>query len=409
MKRLQFLAWAAGGSFLIQSCGFGSVQNQRQVSTDSATVVDASIVVGAARTEEYVPYLNGKKVGLIINHTSTIGDKLSMDSLLASGVEIVRGFGPEHGFRGNASAGAKIGDEVDEKTGVPLVSLFGEKYKPTKADLAGIDVMIFDMQDVGVRFYTYLSTLHYIMEACAENDIELIILDRPNPNDGYIDGPVLEKGNESFVGMHPIPITHGLTFGEYAAMINDQGWLANGVKCKIKVIPMLNYHHGKPYTLPIPPSPNLNTQQAILLYPSTCLFEGTDISEGRGTLFAFSMVGSPELQGNYAFSFTPKSIPGMSENPKHLNETCYGLDLRTYDTGIFTQTGRINLSWLKELYEAYPNKDQFFKGSFKHLAGNDKLAQQIKDGVSIADIQKSWEPALSEYKKLRKQYLLYND
>jgi len=393
---------------VFQACGANGSNNDQQSET-AAPQSDSSIVVGADRTEEYVPYLKGKKVGLTINNTSTIGNKLSMDSLLALGVEVVRGFGPEHGFRGKASAGAKITDEVDQETGVPLVSLFGSKYKPTPEDLKGIDVMIFDMQDVGVRFYTYLSTLHYIMEACAENDIELIILDRPNPNDAYVDGPVLEKGFESFVGMHPIPIAHGLTFGEYANMINGQGWLANGVQCKIKVIPMLNYQHGKPYTLPIPPSPNLNTQQAILLYPSTCLFEGTDISEGRGTMYPFSMVGSPKLAGKYAFSFTPKSIPGMSETPKHLNEVCYGLDLRKVDTDSLRKSGRIDLSWLRELYAAYPDKDTFFKGSFDRLAGNDKLAQQIKEGQSDAEIRQSWEPELTEFKTMRKKYLMYDE
>ncbi|WP_079717492.1 exo-beta-N-acetylmuramidase NamZ family protein [Parapedobacter luteus] len=406
--KIQVLLWVMALFFIAQSCSSSTSKQQAETGSESVLAVEDSIITGAAQTEAYVPYLQGKRVGLTINHTSTIGGKLSMDSLLALGVQIVRGFGPEHGFRGDASAGAKINDEVDEKTGVPLVSLYGKKYKPTKADLAGIDVMIFDMQDVGVRFYTYLSTLHYIMEACAENDIELLILDRPNPNDGYVDGPILEKGYESFIGMHPIPIVHGLTFGEYAAMINDQGWLANGITCKINVIPMLNYYHGKPYTLPIPPSPNLNTQQAILLYPSTCLFEGTDISEGRGTMHAFSMVGSPRLKGKYDFSFTPESIPGMSENPKHLDKACYGLDLRSYDTDVFKETGRINLSWLKELYEAYPDKDLFFRDSFKRLAGNDKLAQQIRDGVSVEDIQQSWEPGLSAYKELRKKYLLYN-
>lgn len=388
--------WVAGCGLLMQSCDSGNT-----------SVAANSIVVGADRTEEYVPYLKGKKVGLTINNTSTIGDKLSMDSLLALGVNVVRGFGPEHGFRGKASAGAKITDEIDQKTGVPLVSLFGSKYKPTVEDLQGIDVMIFDMQDVGVRFYTYLSTLHYIMEACAENDIELIILDRPNPNDACVDGPVLEKGFESFVGIHPIPIAHGLTFGEYAKMINGQGWLANGVQCKIKVIPMSNYQHGKPYTLPIPPSPNLNTQQAILLYPSTCLFEGTDISEGRGTMYPFSMIGSPRLADRYEFSFTPISIQGMSEKPKHVGEVCYGLDLRKFDADSLRKSGRINLSWLRELYGSYPDQDTFFKGSFDYLAGNDKLAMQIKEGLSDAEIRQSWEPELTAFKEMRKKYLIY--
>lgn len=390
---------------ILSACGAGNRQTDSEASSKAAAD-DTAIVVGASRTEEYVPYLKDKRVGLVINNTSLIDGKLSMDTLLAMGVNIVKGFGPEHGFRGKASAGDAIGDETDEKTGIPLISLFGKKYKPTKEDMTGIDVMVFDMQDVGVRFYTYLSTLHYIMEACAENNIELVILDRPNPNDSYVDGPVLEKGSESFVGMHPIPITHGLTFGEYAGMINGQGWLANGAQCKVKVIPMLNYHHGKPYILPVPPSPNLNTQQAVLLYPSTCLFEGTDISEGRGTMYAFSVLGSPKLKGKYDFSFTPVSIPGMSEKPKHLGDTCYGLDLRKYNTDVFRDSG-INLTWIKDFYNAHPAKDSFFRKSFQHLAGNDKLEQQIKNGVSEAEIRKSWEPALGQYKEIRKKYLIY--
>ena len=249
-------------------------------------IFDKPIVTGASQMPRYLPLLKGKRVGLTINNTSVIHGVLSMDTLLRLGVKVTKGFGPEHGFRGAASARAVISDETD-KTGVKLVSLYGKKYKPTKADMADVDGMIFDMQDVGVRFYTYISTLHYIMEACAESNVELIVLDRPNPNDGYIDGPVLEKGLESFVGMHPIPIVHGLTIGEYAQMIYGEGYLPKGVKCKLTIISMQNYYHGKPYHLPIPPSPNLNTQQSILLYPSTCLFEGISLSEGRGTMFPF--------------------------------------------------------------------------------------------------------------------------
>lgn len=386
----------------------GNTQKEVKTNRENKPELDTeAIVLGADRLDQYLPLLKKKRVGMTINNTSVIDGKLTMDTLIAMGIRVVRGFGPEHGFRGKASAGAEINDEVDEKTGVPLVSLYGQKYKPTKEDMKGLDVMVFDMQDVGTRFYTYLSTLHYIMEACAENGVELIILDRPNPNDGYIDGPVLEKGFESFIGMHPIPITHGLTFGEYANMINDQGWLANGIKCKVKVIAMLHYHHGKKYKLPIPPSPNLNTQQAILLYPSTCLFEGTAISEGRGTMYAFSILGSPGLKGKYEFAYTPKAIPGMAEKPKYLGETCYGLDLRSYDTDGFIESGRLNISWLKELYDAYPDKSAFFRDSFKRLAGTDKLAQQIKDGLSVEEIQKSWEPALAAYKEMRKKYLIY--
>jgi uncharacterized protein YbbC (DUF1343 family) len=368
----------------------------------------ATIRTGAQQIDKYLPLLKGKKVGLSINNTSIIDGKLSMDTLIKLGVNVVKGFGPEHGFRGKASAGAKIGDETDEKTGVPLISLYGSKYKPTAEDMKGIDVMVFDMQDVGVRFYTYLSTLHYIMEACAENNVELIVLDRPNPNDGYVDGPVREADQESFVGKHAIPILHGLTFGEYAGMINGEGWLPAKAKCKLTVIKMENYTHGKPYTLPVAPSPNLNSQQSILLYPSLCLFEGTVISQGRGTYYPFTVLGNPELKGKYEFSFKPISIPGMSERPPHMDKDCYGLDLRNYDTSIFTNTGRINLTWLKEFYAAYPNKATFFRAAnFDRLAGTSKLRTQIIEGKSEDEIRKSWEPQLGQFKEMRKNYLLY--
>ena len=342
----------------------------------------ASIRTGAQQINKYLPLLKGKKVGLSINNTSIIDGKLSMDTLIKLGVNVVKGFGPEHGFRGKASAGAKIGDETDEKTGVPLISLYGSKYKPTVEDMKGIDVMVFDMQDVGVRFYTYLSTLHYIMEACAENNVELIILDRPNPNGGYVDGPVREADQESFVGKHAIPILHGLTFGEYAGMINGEGWLPGKAKCKLTVIKMENYAHGMPYTLPI--------------------------SQGRGTLYPFTVLGNPELKGKYQFSFKPVSIPGMSEKPPHMDKNCYGLDLRKYDTSIFTSTGRINLTWLKEFYAAYPNKAAFFRAAnFDRLAGTTKLRNQIIEGKSEEEIRKSWEPKLGQFKEMRKKYLLY--
>jgi uncharacterized protein YbbC (DUF1343 family) len=355
----------------------------------------------------------GKNVALAINQSSIIGKKLSLDSLLTLGIKVVKGFGAEHGFRGTEPNGIVIGNGIDEKTGIPIISLYGAKNKPAKEDLTGVDIIIFDMQDVGVRFYTFLTTLHYVMEACAENNIELIVLDRPNPNDFYIDGPILEENFKSFVGIDPIPIVHGMTFGEYAKMVNGEGWLANKVKCKLTVIEMLNYEHGKPYILPIPPSPNLNTQQSILLYPSLCLFEGTEISQGRGTYFPFQMLGNPELKGKYSFSFKPASIKGMSENPSHLGLECYGLDLRNYDTKKFRKSGRINLSWLIEFYNNYPFKDKFFSknksGAFRidRLAGTNKLREQIIAGKTEKEIRDSWEPGLSQYKEIRKKYLLY--
>jgi uncharacterized protein YbbC (DUF1343 family) len=372
------------------------------------------IVTGAEQLNLYLPILKGKRIAMVLNQTSTIDKKHSVDSLKSLGVNIVKVFGPEHGFRGQASAGAKVSSAVDTKTGISVISLYGSHYKPTVEDLKGIDVMIFDIQDVGARFYTYISTLHYVMEACAENNLELLILDRPNPNGFYVDGPILEEKFKSFIGMHPIPITHGMTIGEYAKMINGEGWLKNKVQCKINVIKVANYTHDMPYTLPVKPSPNLNTQQSILLYPSLCLFEGTVISQGRGTYFPFQVLGNPKLGGKYKFNFTPVSIPGMSESPLHQNLKSYGLDLRKYNTANFVRTGRLNLKWLIDFYNAYPEKEKFFDhtlnkqmNNFDRLAGNASLKKQIIDGMPEEEIRRSWEPALSQFKLMRKKYLLY--
>lgn len=308
------------------------------------------VVPGADRTEVYLPMLAGKSVALAVNNSSVIDGKPILDTLLSLGVKVVRIFSPEHGFRGGNQY-----DTIDVKTGVPIALLYGsDSYKPKNEDLANVDVVVFDMQDVGTRFYTYLSTLHYVMEACAENGKELIILDRPNPNDYYIDGPILDTAFRSFVGMHPIPILHGLTLGEYAGMINGEKWLKGGVQCKTEVIKVDGYNHGTEYVLPIPPSPNLNTQQSILLYPSLCLFEGTVISQGRGTMFPFQILGNPELKDKYKFSFTPVSIEGISTNPPHKDKECFGLDLREFNSAIFKETKRINLEWLIEFYNIPP-------------------------------------------------------
>ncbi len=352
---------------------------------------------------------------MAVNQTSVIGNKNSVDSLIRRGVNIVKIFGPEHGFRGNASAGASVSDGFDSKTHIPVISLYGKHYKPSKEDLAGLDILIFDIQDVGARFYTYISTLHYIMEACAENDLELLILDRPNPNGFYTDGPVLEEQYKSFIGMHPIPIVHGMTIAEYAQMINGEGWLANKAKCRIQIVRVTNYSRSMPYQLPVKPSPNLNTQQSILLYPSLCLFEGTVISQGRGTYFPFQVLGNPDLNSQkYNFTFTPVSIKGMSETPLHQNKTCFGIDLRKYDTDKVRTSKQLNLSWLIELYKAYPDKEKFFDytrhkqmNNFDKLAGTASLREQIIAGKTEAEIRKSWEPALSKYKTMSKKYLLY--
>lgn len=390
----------------------GRVPNPQNINTIDR--IKGKIKTGAEQTEQYLAYLKGKRIGMVVNPTSVIEVNTSVDSLKTLGVNIVKIFGPEHGFRGDASAGIKVDDSFDAKTGIPAISLYGKHHKPSKEDLANVDLMVFDIQDVGVRFYTYINTLQYVMEACAENNKELLILDRPNPNGFYVDGPILDPKLKSGVGVNPIPIVHGLTVAEYAQMLNGEGWLANGLRCKIKVIKVANYTHGMSYVLPVKPSPNLNTQQAIMLYPSLCLFEGTIISQGRGTYFPFTVLGNPDLKGKYKFSFTPKSINGMSETPLHQDQICYGIDLMKYNANKIKKTGKINLSWLMEMYNAYPNKPRFFDfkqsnqmGNFDKLAGTEDLKKQIIEGKSEQDIRDSWEPALSQYKIMRKKYLLY--
>lgn len=379
-----------------------------------AFLAKAQIITGADQTETYVPYLKGKRVALVVNQTSIIGKKASVDSLLSLGVKVVRIFGPEHGFRGNASNGAKVADAIDEKTGVQVLSLYGKRKKPLAEDLADIDLVVYDIQDVGARFYTYINTLHRVMESCAEHKKELMILDRPNPNGYLVDGPILEDDLHSGIGMHRIPIAHGMTIAEFAQMLNGEGWLENKRTCQLKIIKVANYSHDQPYELPVFPSPNLNSQQSILLYPSICWFEGTIISQGRGTYMPFTVLGAPALKGQYAFSFRPVSIPGMSETPLHQNQDCYGLDLRKVDLRSLRAKGQLNLQWILELYKAYPDKARFFDrsqsaqmGDFDKLAGNRNLRQQIIDGKSEAEIRQSWEPGLTTFRQLRKKYLLY--
>src|ERR1700761_1116724 len=366
------------------------------------------IITGADQTNLYINYLKGKNIGMVVNQTSVMGTRLTVcvDSFVKLGITVKKIFGPEHGFRGNASNGAAVDDSTDPKTGLPVISLYGKHYKPTPADLQGLDLVIFDIQDVGARFYTYISTLHYVMEACAENNITLMILDRPNPNGFYVDGPVLDTNFHSFVGMHPVPIVHGMTIAEYAQMINGQGWLKNHVQCKLKIIKVANYTHQSSYTLPVSPSPNLNTPQSILLYPSVCLFEGTTLSLGRGTMMPFLEVGHPSLAGKYTYSFTPVSIPGMSEDPPQKNKVCYGINLKDYTVNT-TAGARLNLSWLLEFYKAFTDKEQFFNAYFTKLAGTTALRKQIEAGASESEIRASWEPALSNYKKMRLKYLIY--
>ena len=391
--------------------------NVKQPASASPTtepgVENKTLATGAEQTERYLSLLQGKRVGILGNQTSVIGKTHLVDSLKARGVQIEKVFGPEHGFRGNASAGTAVKDAVDSATGIPIISLYGPKRKPSKEDLASIDIMIYDVQDVGCRFYTNINVLADIMEACAENGKELIILDRPNPNGYLVDGPVLDMKYKSGIGKFPIPIAHGMTIGEFAQMINGQKWLPNGLTCKLNIIPVAG-GHNMPYTLPVKPSPNLNTQQSVMLYPSLCLFEGTVISQGRGTYFPFTVLGNPLLKDQYTFSFTPVGIPGMAEAPLHMNQACYGLDLRNYDIGKLRSEGKLNIQWMMEFYKAYPHKEKFFDFSQSKAMGNiDKLAgvaefkEQIRAGVPEETIRKSWESGLSNYKEMRKQFLLY--
>lgn len=412
---IQTSAWLPTGlSLLLVVCA--SCSSSRSTWADPTTPP----IPGADQTEKYFPSLQGKRVALLANQTSIIGGEPSVDVMLRSGINVVKIFGPEHGFRGNASNGTPVADDIDPQTGVPIVSLYGQKRKPSPQDLADVDVVIFDVQDMGVRFYTKINTLRDVMDACAENDRELLILDRPNPHAYMVDGPVLDMSLKSGIGQFPIPIAHGMTIGEFAQMINGEGWLENNgggasaKRCRLRIIPVANYTHDTPYVLPVKPSPNLNSQQAVMLYPSTCLFEGTILNHGRGTQMPFTVFGSPALKGIYAFSYTPVSLPGMAEDPVHQDQVCYGLDLRDYDTEQLRRSRKINLSWMKELYAAYPDKARFFDRSYHRQVGNiDKLSgthefkEQIRAGMSEEKIRKSWEPGLSQYKEMRKKYLLY--
>jgi uncharacterized protein YbbC (DUF1343 family) len=373
-----------------------------------------NIVTGAEQTDEYIPYLENKRIAVLANPTTIIGKKHLVDSLMARGINIVKVFGPEHGFRGNASNGAVVADEKDLATGIKIISLYGAKRKPSASDLSNVDIVIFDIQDVGCRFYTYINVLRDVMEACAENNKEVLILDRPNPNGYLVDGPVLDMRLKSGIGQFPIPIAHGMTMGEFARMINGEQWLPGKLQCKLKIIPVKNYQHDMEYILPVNPSPNLNTPQSIMLYPSTCLFEGTFLNHGRGTYFPFTIIGSPDLKGKFSFSFTPAGIKGMSETPLHMNKVCYGIDLRKFDVTQLRKSKRINLEWMIDLYKAFPEKEKFFDrtqsnqvGNIDFLAGVYDFKKQVISGQTIQQIQNSWEPKLSAYKLMRKKYLLY--
>lgn len=398
----------------IASCG-NSVKDNKQLSRQ--TIAEerkerieeakktAQIKTGADNFEKYLPLLQGKKTGIVTNQTGIVYTNNNVpvsivDFLIAQDVQLTKIYAPEHGFRGTADAGELIKDGKDTKTGLPIISLYGDNKKPKPEQLKDIDVLIFDLQDVGARFYTYISSLHYIMEACAENNIPLIVFDRPNPNGFIVDGPILEKEHTSFVGMHPIPTLHGMTIGEYAKMINGENWLKNGVQCTLTVIECTNYDRKMPYSLPVKPSPNLPNDQAINLYASLCLFEGTNVSMGRGTNKQFQIYGSPYLPKT-GFSFTPQPNEG-AKNPPYNGVTCYGEDLSEAE-----RVNKLELKWLLNAYNNTTDKSKFFIPFFTKLAGTTQLQQQIEAGKTESEIRKSWEQGLAAFKNTRKNYLIY--
>jgi len=371
-------------------------------------VKDASqLTVGAQRTDAYLPLLEGKRVAVAGNHTSMIGNTHLVDSLVSLKVQVVKVFSPEHGFRGDADAGEHVTTSTDKKTGLPIISLYGKNKKPTDEQLADVDVILFDMQDVGTRFYTYISTMTYLMEAASKLGKKVIVLDRPNPNGHYVDGPVLEEKFKSFVGLHPVPVVHGMTVGEYACMISEEKWLEGGKKCDLTVISCMGYDHQTLYQLPIKPSPNLGTMAAVYLYPSLCFFEGTVITVGRGTDKPFQVVGHPLLK-DAPFKFTPQSRIG-AKNPKYEGQVCYGYDLTNFGNGFIRDSGMIYLYWLIDLYNRYEKKAEFFNSYFNTLAGTDQLKNDIISGKSEEAIRKSWKAGIDQFKTIRKKYLLYPD
>ena len=373
----------------------------QSVTTSKTAVVNTPIKTGADNYEKYLPLLKDKKVGIVTNQTGILTNKIHLvDFLLEKQIAVQTIFAPEHGFRGTADAGEHVVDGKDAKTGLSIISLYGDNKKPKPAQLAEIDIMIFDLQDVGSRFYTYISSLHYVMEACAENGVPLLVLDRPNPNGGIVDGPLLEKEFTSFVGMHPIPLLHGLTIGEYAQMINGEKWLKNSVQCKLTVIPCLDYNRKMEYSLLAKPSPNLPNDQAINLYASLCFFEGTNVSMGRGTEKQFQIYGSPFLTKTN-FSFTPKPNFG-AKDPLYNGKECFGEDLTAYP-----KLKQLELKWLLKAYQNTADKTKFFNPFFTKLAGTKKLQQQIESGISEQKIRESWKRDLESFKKTRKKYLMY--
>ncbi|NLA24776.1 MAG: DUF1343 domain-containing protein [Bacteroidales bacterium] len=398
------------GLFLISllNCSGSEPKSNENNDFNSEIVKDKTLKVGAERIELYFNLIENKAIGIVTNQTGTCKNKHLVDTLLDLGLNIQAVFSPEHGFRGTADAGARIGDSIDEATGLKIISLYGNNKKPKPEQLVGIEIMIFDIQDVGARFYTYISTLHYVMEACAESDIPLIVLDRPNPNGHYVDGPILDTSFRSFIGMHPIPIVHGMTIAEYAKMINGENWLPNGLQCELSIIPCENYTHTTKYSLPIPPSPNLPNDRSIELYPSICLFEGTCLSLGRGTNMQFQIIGHPNYKdwAKADFSFTPVSMPGATK-PVLEGELCYGFDFTENMHPFKEVESNLNIEILIEAWKSYPDKSNFFTNSFRLLAGSNTLREQIENGMSEDEIRETWKEDLEKFKEIRAKYLIY--
>lgn len=388
-KTLRFLVLAVTGMILLFVKGADAQENKP--------------ICGADRPDLYLPLLKGARVGLVVNHTSMAGGSHLVDFLINRGIEVKALFAPEHGLRGEADAGEKVSNSIDAKTGIPIISIYGKNNKPAPGQLQDIDMLIFDIQDVGCRFYTYISTLHYVMEACAENGKKLLVLDRPNPNGDYCDGPILKPGFRSFVGVDPIPVVHGCTVGEMAQMINGEGWLRDGLKCPLQVIPVKNYTHATVYEPPVKPSPNLPNYTSIRLYPSLCFFEATKVSIGRGTTFPFQVMGYPDSRFG-AFSFTPTSLKGFEMNPLHKDKACYGQDLRH-----LADIPRFTLSYFLEWYRQFSQPADFLSNErwFNLLMGDEKILAMIKSGKSEKEISESWKEELEKYKTVRARYLIY--
>lgn len=369
----------------------------------------AQIQTGAEQVNAYLPFLRDKQIALVVNQTSRVGNTHLVDTLLSEEIQIKALFAPEHGIRGDHGAGEKVKSGRDTKTGLPIISLYGNHKKPTQEDLKGVELIVFDIQDVGARFYTYISTLHYVMEACAEQNIPVLVLDRPNPNGHYIDGPILDTAYRSFVGMHPVPVVHGMTIGEYAMMVNGEGWLKGKMRCELAVIQLQGYTHQTPYVLPVPPSPNLPNHLSIQLYPSLCFFEGTNVSVGRGTVSPFQLIGSPFLQGDYwDTSFIPMPNPIAAPHPPHEGKHCTGYSFLSMDSTNMRMDS-LNLSWLILAYQSTPNKAEFFNDFMRKLAGTRELENQIKSGKSAIEIRETWQEGLEDYLVTRKKYLLYEE